>query len=200
MSTAETMPVSPLLFNHLTEAPPARAALSPADDAPTEVSAPELIWALGGLTGLSVVGGLAAPDALSWAQLLPVVPAICLGTAALSAPPLLVVGPWFDLNLRAHSIAAALAVGASRAGRLAWGLLPALAFGVLTSRGGLTLWLIAVAVVGLAGVRTASRRLAAEAGEQRAHTVNALTLVWSALATVIGLRLIAELAFTHLPA
>jgi hypothetical protein len=198
MSAAELLVPLPALeeapAHTALKAPP--EVLPSAPDHPAEITLPELVWSFGGLTAVGAVAGLGVPDAATWLQLIPTLPAICLGTALLSAPPLLVIAPLLDLQIDPQRISHAFSLGISRAGRLAWGLLPALTFGAATTRGALALWLIVVCALGLAGIRTAQRVLAAPAADEvpgRRGTTVLLSVVWAGLALVVGLRLVLDL-------
>jgi exosortase/archaeosortase len=111
--------------------------------------------------------------------------AVHLGAYALTAPSLLVVHPFLGLDARPDALVAILARGFVRAGDLALGLTPLLAFFALTTTIGPALFPIllgcagAAALVGVAGELVATE---APAGLRR---MQALTAAWCAL-TVLG--------------
>ena len=141
------------------------------------------------LAGLAV--GLGASDPETALRTVPAGLVVAGGTLVLSGPALLVGHQMLGLGGAPGALVGALADGFARAGRLAAGLSPALAFFSLTT----DLWIgfgaLAALAIGAIGFGWAATNL--HAVERRAP-MDVLVFGWSALAMLVSLRLALDVA------
>lgn len=188
---AEAPPVEVEAPRVAREARPAVSAEIPQAD----VSAPEVLGALGALAGLALC---AAPvGSVTWADLVWVawVPACWLGAAMLAAPPLLVATELLHLRWTIADVLQALLRGVVRSGRLAAALAPVSLLFVATSSVGEALTMFFLGAVALPGLVTTVSALLDRVGWDERGLERVILLMWTPLLAAIGGRLLLQPLF-----
>lgn len=149
---------------------------------------------LAGLGVLGAVAGLGLGTLTGAVQAVPSLPFVFVAAGLLTAPALLVAGPFLDLAHGPGDLVASLADGFGRAGRVAWGFVPVAAFFSLTTSAWFPMWgAIALLAGGLGLGRAARALLAAESRRGDAASFRRALLAsgaWSLLTAFVGLRLL----------
>ena len=160
--------------------------------APPMPSGRALLAGTGGflLAGASAGIGATAPEIALRAVPSGLAVGVC--TLLLTGPALVVGHQSLGLDARPADLGAALADGFVRAGRLAAGLAPALAFFALTTGLSGAAAAVVAAAAGAAGFGWSAVGL--RAAEPGARRMDALVVAWTALAGLVALRLAVDVA------
>ncbi|MCB9684645.1 MAG: hypothetical protein H6735_06395 [Alphaproteobacteria bacterium] len=155
-------------------------------------SAPALAGAVAGFLVLGLCAGLGASDPGTAIRAVPSGVFVGAGALVLTGPALVVGHQVMGLDARPARLVGAMGDGFVRAGRLALGLSPVMAFFSLTTGlWGVILALLAAAVgaVGFGWVASGLRAV-----EARSPRMDALVFGWGALSVLVALRLAVDVA------